>query len=108
MKIERVFVVFELLMDVLEYDLALWTLKNLHCPDGRMHKPHKTPLIALFLWPDNQVKEVNFTIKNIIRLYFELISIDFDESKICSLRVNAGSHSLSLAARLTRILCFSD
>lgn len=105
MKIERVFVVFDLLMDVLEHDLALWTLKNLQCPNGRMHKTHKTPLIALSLWPNNQVKEVDFTVKNIIRLYFDLISIDFDETKICSFRVNGGFHSFGDC--LIRILCFS-
>lgn len=88
MKIERIFIVFDLIMDVLEYDLSMWTMKQLRRPNGEMTKIINQPLIAQFIWPDNQVKDVNYKIKNIIKLYFDLISIDFDESMIKSFGVS--------------------
>lgn len=75
-------------MDVLEYDLSSWTLRKIRRPDGKMSKIINRPIIAQFLWPDDEVKDVNYRIKMYIKLYFDLISIDSDELMIKSFGVS--------------------
>lgn len=49
----------------------------------------KCPLIGLVLWTDNELNEVNYNIKNILKLYVNYIGIDFPVQHIKILGVSA-------------------
>ncbi|XP_031633212.1 uncharacterized protein LOC116346993 [Contarinia nasturtii] len=89
-KIERLFVVLALYVQLFEADLAMWTIKNRLNPSEKLATNRKNPLIEVVMWTNNEPNEVNYTIKNILKLYVNYIYIDFprEHTKIIGRLVN--------------------
>lgn len=51
--------------------------RNLPNPSAKISTSSKNPLVSLVLWADGELVEVNFCIKNILKLYVNYINIDF-------------------------------
>ncbi|XP_055322751.1 uncharacterized protein LOC129578362 [Sitodiplosis mosellana] len=76
-KIDRLFLTLALFVQLFEIDLAMWTIKNLPNPSAKISNALKNPLISTVLWSKDELTDVNFGIKNILKLYVNYISIDF-------------------------------
>ncbi|XP_053687470.1 uncharacterized protein LOC128736972 [Sabethes cyaneus] len=82
-KLDRLFLVLQILVKIFEMDLAMWILRHPHKTKENMIKPNRQPLIASLLWhEDSGVGEVNALIKRIIGLYVNVNGLNYPEENI--------------------------
>lgn len=80
-KVERVFLVLNSLLMLLENDLTIWMLKYGHMPYTALADKQKWPLIAEFLWQD-AIGDINRQVKDILQLFVNYVSIGFARHKV--------------------------
>ncbi|XP_073992414.1 uncharacterized protein isoform X2 [Rhodnius prolixus] len=69
-KAERVFIVFQLLLDILEQDLFIWLLKSRRNYGEKLNNPESWPLIANIVWKDlSNIGHVNDHCKEILFIF---------------------------------------
>lgn len=86
-KVERIFLVLNLLLQLMESDLVMWSIAYGDNPAKKMAEQRKYSLIAHFLWPDGPAGEVNQRVKSILNMFVQYVSIDFAPHKIGYLAV---------------------
>lgn len=105
-KIHRIFTALSLYVLLFEADLAMWTLRNIEKTGDRIFDRQKGPLIGSVLWTDDEPNQVNYTIKNILKLFVDCVSIDFpnDETHILSVSITIFNQNslFSLHSNVTR------
>lgn len=85
-KLERLFMVLQILVKILESDLTMWILRHPHKAKENMIHPNRKPLIASLLWHEHStVGEVNCLIKRIIALYVNVTAVRYPEDFIQTL-----------------------
>lgn len=70
---------------------------------NRIFDSQKGPLIGLVLWKNNEPNQVNYTIKNILKLYVDYVSIDFPNGETSTLSV-----SFNVCASINNFLSFQS
>ncbi|XP_065088134.1 uncharacterized protein LOC135709673 [Ochlerotatus camptorhynchus] len=85
-KLERLFLVLQILVKILESDLTMWILRHPHNVKENMIHPSRKPLIASLLWHEHSnVGEVNSLIKRIIALNVNVTAVRYPEDIIQTL-----------------------
>lgn len=74
-KMHRIFVILELLVGLLENDLAMWIICYPLKKNVTMEKLHKMPLIGFVLWQTIIPGQITKKIKNILKLFVICIGI---------------------------------
>ncbi|XP_055628600.1 uncharacterized protein LOC129770037 [Toxorhynchites rutilus septentrionalis] len=82
-QLERLFLVLQVLVKILEIDLAMWILRHPHKTKENLIKPTRRPLVASLLWHDHSIiGEVNTFIKRIINLYVNVVALSYPDENI--------------------------
>ncbi|EAT40550.1 AAEL007729-PA [Aedes aegypti] len=82
-KLDRLFLVLQILVKILEYDLTMWILRHPHNVKENMINPNRMPLIAALLWNENStVGETNSLIKRIIALYVNATAVHYPKDAV--------------------------
>lgn len=82
-RFNRVFMVLDLLVRVLEYDTAMFVSKNLHQFASMIKKKQKIPLICSILWNEyGNFMAINAAVKNIISLFVVMTALKYPKEKI--------------------------
>ncbi|XP_062541463.1 uncharacterized protein LOC134209498 [Armigeres subalbatus] len=85
-KLDRLFLVLQILVKILEYDLVMWILRHPHNAKENMFNSSRMPLIAVLLWNENStVGEINPLIKRIIVLYVNVCAVHYPKTAIQTL-----------------------
>lgn len=85
-KLERLFLVLQILVKILESDLTMWILRHPHNAKENMIHPNRKPLIASVLWYEHStVGEVNSIIKRILALYVNVTAVRYPADNIQTL-----------------------
>lgn len=72
-KLERIFLVVDLLLQILENDLAMFIVRNSNKLFTRLDSKKQRPLICSVIWQDNEsVILINETIKKVISIFFKI------------------------------------
>ena len=89
-KLQRLFLVLQLLVKILELDLSVWILKYPKQTKYFMEVESKKPMIASLIWNDNSSGDTNAFIKRVIGIYVNAISLDFPSRDVDELSVSIG------------------
>ncbi|XP_058830239.1 uncharacterized protein LOC131689279 [Topomyia yanbarensis] len=82
-KLERLFLVLQILVKILELDLSMWIMRHPHKAKENMINENRQPLIASVLWHEHStVGEVNSLVKRIINLYVNVIALNYPADSI--------------------------
>lgn len=85
------------------FKLCIIYIRNIEKVSNRIFNSQKGPLIGLVLWKNNEPYQVNYTIKNILKLFVDHVSIDFPNGEIyilsVSIKICNVANSLLLRAR---------
>lgn len=76
-KVERTFYALEMMIHLFEVDLQMWTARHSLDPQSAIFNQSKHPLINSVLWDSSEHNQINFTIKSILKLFVNYVSIDF-------------------------------
>lgn len=76
--------------------------RNMQKPTNRIFHSQKGPLIGLVLWTDDEPHQVNYTIKNILKLFVDYVSIDFPNDEVHVLNVSVIFFTLNRNSTETR------
>ncbi len=87
-KIDRIFIVLNLLIKLCEIDLSLWIHRYPFQTRKFMMNPNTCPLIAQLLWKGNGCGECNTIMRDIIKLFTVSVWIDFPDDKTDTLAVS--------------------
>ncbi|XP_063702882.1 uncharacterized protein LOC134832695 [Culicoides brevitarsis] len=74
-KMERIFRVLGLLVNLMERDLAIWMLRNPRNIQKGLQSDKK-PLIAALLWP-TEVFSLNYAVKRIMKVFIECVHLNY-------------------------------
>lgn len=71
--------------------------RNIEKPSNRVFDRQKGPLIGCVLWTDDEPNQVNYTIKSILKLFVDYVSIDFpsDETQLLSVSLDFQTQKIS-------------
>lgn len=82
-KFDRIFKVLDLLLLILEADLALWIIKFSYKTFSNMNREDRCPLVASVLWKHfDSVLLLTPTIKTIISIFVDMVSMNYPKDKI--------------------------
>lgn len=87
-KIDRLFIVLNLLVKLMEIDLSIWMQRYPFQTRLFMSNPNTCPLIAHLLWKGKDCGEINVMIRDVLKLFTMSVWIDFpnDKTDILSVR----------------------
>ena len=82
-KFNRIFVVLDLLLRVLESDLSIFMIKYSSRLSSSLSSETRSPLIATVVWQNfDDININNSTIKLIIKIYVNMVALDYPPNKI--------------------------
>jgi hypothetical protein len=82
-KFERLFLILDLVVQVLEYDASIFIIKHSHKFASSIAKDKIKPLICLAIWRDfESVIVINSTIKQIISIFVAMVALEYPLDKI--------------------------
>lgn len=87
-KIDRIFIILNLLVKLMEIDLSIWIVRYPFQTRKHMCNITTCPLIAHLLWKGKDCGEMNVIIRNILELFMTCLWIDFPDDKIDILAVS--------------------
>lgn len=87
-KIDRLFIVLNLLVKLMEIDLTIWIQRYPFQTRTHMSNPNTCPLIAHLLWKGRDCGEMNKMIRDVFNLLTMSVWIDFPDDKTDVLAVS--------------------
>lgn len=89
-KIDRLFVVLNLLVKLMEIDLSIWMQRYPFRTRHFMSVHDTCPLIVHLLWKGKQCGETNMLMRDVLKLFTISVWIDFpaDKTDILAVRLN--------------------
>lgn len=87
-KIDRLFVVLNLLVKLMEMDLSLWMQRYPFQIRNFMSNPDTCPLIVHLLWKGRDCGEMNGMLRDVLKLFTTAVWIDFPNDKTDILAVS--------------------
>lgn len=98
-KFERIFIVLDLLVRVMEDDLAHFLIKYSNKLQSSIQSPDTSPLIVSLLWPKHdRISSINAKVKSIVDIFIKMIALNYPTAKIqiMSRLVNLITHIINL------------
>lgn len=80
-KIDRLFIVLNLLVKLMEIDLSIWMQRYPFQTRLFMSNPNTCPLIAHLLWKGKDCGEINVMIRDVLKLFTMSVWIEFPNDK---------------------------
>lgn len=103
-KLERIFLVVDLLVQILENDLAMFIVRNSNKLFTCLNSKKRRPLICSVLWQDNEsVILINETIKKVISIFVKITCDDHPKP-----HVEVISRLLNLISHVTNLYEYPD
>lgn len=103
-KLERIFLVLDLLVQILENDLAMFIIRNSNKLQTSLKNSARRPLICSVIWKEYEsVMVINNTIKKIVKLFIQIIGGDYPKSNI-----EVISRLLNLVINVTNLYEYPD
>lgn len=82
-KLDRIFMVLDLVLKILETDLANWMVKYSSKMYSYMNRDNRCPMIASLIYQNHDhVMLINSTIKNIITMFVDIVALEYPKAKI--------------------------
>ncbi|KAG4069453.1 hypothetical protein HA402_001752 [Bradysia odoriphaga] len=103
-KIDRLFVVLNLLIKLMEIDLLIWIQRYPFQTRSHMSNPNTCPLIAHLLWKGKDCGEMNKMIRDVFSLFTMAVWIEFphDKTDVLARFVNLIAVSVNLSENCER------
>lgn len=86
-KIGRIFRVLNLLVQLMEHDLAIWMLRNPRNMQKGFAKGDKKPLIAAVLWK-GRICDINLSVKRLMKLFIDCLHLNYPSEDLQVLSVS--------------------
>lgn len=103
-KLERIFLVLDLLVQILENDLAMFIIRNSKKLLSSLKNSTSQPMICSIIWKEYEsVNVINNTIKKIVSLFVQIIGRDYPKSN-----VEVISRLLNLIVNVTNLHEYPD
>jgi hypothetical protein len=87
-KLQRLFLVLNVLVKILELDMAVWVLKYPQKTKFYMEEKAKKPILARLLWGDDSSGHATPMIKRIIDMFVNAVSLDYPKRDVKALAVS--------------------
>jgi hypothetical protein len=98
-KFERIFLVLDSLVALLEQDLAYFMIKHAGKLSSKITHQSRRPLICSVIWEDyDSVTVINSTIKNLISIFTDMIAMKYPQAnvRIIARMLNLISHVINI------------